>query len=221
MTHKLNEKADRIMKKVKGSKFEQIAPINDEIDLLRNGIHLIIGGRGSGKTYYTCRELVKLSLIPKKEQTYTNVYYISDNNDDATWNRYAPIINDSIPVAYCDSSQSVDLINEIISVKESMRADVKPDTMLIFDDAMFLFDNKNKPLIKKMFKTRQPRITIVIILQDATGLSTSMRSAINRVVLFGGMAKYKFDLLKNTIPLLNDTEWVEYQKMKPNNKIII
>ena len=221
MSHKLNDKADRIMKKVKSGKFEQIAPIDDEIDLLRNGIHLIIGGRGSGKTYYTCRELIKLSLIPKKEQTYTNIYYISDNNDDATWNRYAPIINEAIPVAYCDSIQSVDLINEIISAKESMRADVKPDTMLIFDDAMFLFDNKNKALIKKMFKTRQPRITIVIILQDATGLSTSMRSALNRVVLFGGMAKYKFDLLKNTIPLLNDVEWVEYQKLKANDKIII
>ncbi|KAA6378095.1 MAG: hypothetical protein EZS28_026377 [Streblomastix strix] len=34
-----------------------------------------------------------------------------------------------------------------------------PHTIVLFDDAMSIFKNKNNPLNKKLFKNRQPRIT--------------------------------------------------------------
>ncbi|KAA6360117.1 MAG: hypothetical protein EZS28_044356, partial [Streblomastix strix] len=41
-----------------------------------------------------------------------------------------------------------------------------PHTIVLFDDAMSIFRNKNNPLFQKLLKNRQPRITYFLFLQD-------------------------------------------------------
>ncbi|KAA6380045.1 MAG: hypothetical protein EZS28_024428 [Streblomastix strix] len=48
-----------------------------------------------------------------------------------------------------------------------------PHTLVLFDDAMSVFKNKQLPLFKKLFKNRQPRITYFLCLQDIIGLDTN------------------------------------------------
>ncbi|KAA6374800.1 MAG: hypothetical protein EZS28_029672 [Streblomastix strix] len=44
-----------------------------------------------------------------------------------------------------------------------------PHTLVLFDDAMSVFKNKQLPLFKKLFKNRQSRITYFLCLQDIIG----------------------------------------------------
>ncbi|KAA6375148.1 MAG: hypothetical protein EZS28_029326 [Streblomastix strix] len=48
-----------------------------------------------------------------------------------------------------------------------------PQTLVLFDDAMSVFKNKQLPLFKKLFKNRQPRITYFLCLQDIIGLDAN------------------------------------------------
>ncbi|KAA6387498.1 MAG: hypothetical protein EZS28_016976 [Streblomastix strix] len=48
-----------------------------------------------------------------------------------------------------------------------------PHTIVLFDDAMSVFKNKQLPLFKKLFKNRQPRITYFLCLQDIIGLDAN------------------------------------------------
>ena len=187
---KLNNKADALLNVLNQdkNKYETIAPIDDEIDLLRNGIHVILGERGSGKTYYVSRECLKLALLPKKKQTYTNIFYISNADDDATFNRVLPVLNQVFNVRFVPESKALELIERIVEEKKRMPAESKPDTLLIFDDCMYLF-NQNPKLNKMLYKTRQPRITVCLILQDVSGIDTAIRQTCNLLILFGGMSK--------------------------------
>ncbi|KAA6387059.1 MAG: hypothetical protein EZS28_017414 [Streblomastix strix] len=46
-------------------------------------------------------------------------------------------------------------------------------TLVLFDDAMSLFKNKQLPLFKKLFKNRQPRITYFLCLYDIIGFDAN------------------------------------------------
>ncbi|KAA6394010.1 MAG: hypothetical protein EZS28_010461 [Streblomastix strix] len=48
-----------------------------------------------------------------------------------------------------------------------------PHTLVLFDDAMSVFKNKQLPLFKKLFKNKQPRITYFLCLQDIIGLDAN------------------------------------------------
>ncbi|KAA6403792.1 MAG: hypothetical protein EZS28_000685 [Streblomastix strix] len=51
-----------------------------------------------------------------------------------------------------------------------------PHTLVLFDDAIQVFKNKQLPLFKKLFKNRQPRITYFLCLQDIVGLDAIIQS---------------------------------------------
>ncbi|KAA6367018.1 MAG: hypothetical protein EZS28_037455, partial [Streblomastix strix] len=48
-----------------------------------------------------------------------------------------------------------------------------PNTLVLFDDAMSVFKNKQLPLFKKLFKNRYPRITYFLCLQEKIGLDAN------------------------------------------------
>ncbi|KAA6336158.1 MAG: hypothetical protein EZS28_052898, partial [Streblomastix strix] len=61
-----------------------------------------------------------------------------------------------------------------------------PHTIVLFDDAMSIFKNKQLPLFKKLFKNRQPRITYFLCLQDIIGLDASIKANVDTIYFFGG-----------------------------------
>ena len=60
--------------------------IDDNIYFRYNSVNLVIGKRGSGKTYTTLREILKLALTGHKE--YTQLHYITDKARDDTVDKF-------------------------------------------------------------------------------------------------------------------------------------
>ena len=60
--------------------------IDDEIFFRYNSVNLVIGKRGSGKTYTTLREILKLPLTGHRE--YTQVHYVTDKARDDTVDKF-------------------------------------------------------------------------------------------------------------------------------------
>ena len=215
-------KANRILEKLnkEAGEHELIDDIDPHINTLRNGIHIVIGERGSGKTYYTMKEALKIALLPKKQQTYRNLYYVSNMNDDATFNRICPEISKrGIQCEWILDDDALPFIEQLIEAKNEMAPDEKSDSFIIFDDAMYLFKD-NRALEKKMYKTRQPRITIYIIIHDVSGISASLRSSANEVIVFGGMSPFKYGWLARTFPCVKEVPYEQYAELEPNDYII-
>ncbi|KAA6383619.1 MAG: hypothetical protein EZS28_020854 [Streblomastix strix] len=63
---------------------------------------------------------------------------------------------------------------EILTTIEADNFKMKyPHTIVLFDDAMSVFKNKQFPLFKKLINNRQPRITYFLCLQDIIGLDAN------------------------------------------------
>ena len=60
--------------------------IDDEIFFRYNSVNLVIGKRGSGKTYTTLREILKLPLTGHRE--YTQINYITSKARDDTVDKF-------------------------------------------------------------------------------------------------------------------------------------
>ena len=60
--------------------------IDENIYFRYNSVNLVIGKRGSGKTYTTLREILKLALTGHKE--YTQIHYITDKARDDTVDKF-------------------------------------------------------------------------------------------------------------------------------------
>ncbi|KAA6380332.1 MAG: hypothetical protein EZS28_024139 [Streblomastix strix] len=93
------------------------------------------------------------------------------------------ILNDLIEAkAAYDTVVEKHLINQLTSdSKQDIHSTIGvenfkmkyPHTLVLFDDAISVFKNKQLPLFKKLFKNRQPRITYFLCLQDIIGLDAN------------------------------------------------
>ncbi|KAA6361591.1 MAG: hypothetical protein EZS28_042882 [Streblomastix strix] len=98
-----------------------------------------------------------------------------------------------------------------------------PHTIVLFDDTMSIFKNKNNPLYKKLFKNRQPRITYFLCLQDTIGLDASIKSNVDTIYFFGGFNRQKFNLFfyQQSIPLDKETLWNEYVQLGKREALLV
>ena len=241
----LDKKVNKILKEINKDadlKNELQTEIDPSIRFRRNSVNILIGKRGSGKTYNTFRELLKLQFI--KNHNYSKILYVSDKSGDSTFDRLTKEL--LIPVETITYDDIKDEIIEISNAKaaiqemkdkgistEDLEEDAKENienllgdsiddmksayhTAIILDDAMNLFATKtteNKNLIKKFFENRQANITYFIILQDAKGIDTSMKENADSIWVFGGYSKQKFSYIIRNIPT-DETRDELYEKYK-------
>ena len=170
--------------------------IDDEIFFRYNSVNLVIGKRGSGKTYTTLREILKLPLTGHSE--YTQVHYVTDKLRDDTVDKCRDAFkHNHLFFNWVPTKNAEKLIVSLANAKamkreqqseEDYRALCKalgsdplseddddsdddlpelPHTIIIFDDCIGLF-KKDTSLSKKLFENRQSRITYFLLLQDVT-----------------------------------------------------
>ena len=234
---------------------QQLLPINKNIFFRTNSVNCVIGKRSSGKTYLILREVLKccmvcqsLNLIP-----YTQLWYISDKmqGNDETVNLFEPLLSKYIQFNYIATKDALQLFqaielgksilltepdNEEVLQSLNATSGIIPHTFIIFDDCIHLF-SKPTELSKKLFQNRQSRTTIFLILQDVNGLSSSVKSNLDSLVLFGGFSSQKYNVLTYQLPpsdftfkdysCLNQREYVlfdfntnETQTSCNNNKLL-
>ena len=207
--------------------------IDPSLRFRRNSVNILIGKRGSGKTYNVFRELLKLKYI--KNHRYSKLLYITDKPNDPTFERIA----DELPfeVDICSYADAVENIREIAdakaAVKEMLDKNIEPSmleddskeriewalgepidkireiyhTAILMDDAQNIFQRRNKQnenLIKLLFENRQPKITYFICLQDAKGLDTSLKENADSIWVFGSFSQQKFSYTIRYIPTEED-----------------
>jgi hypothetical protein len=193
-----------------------ITEIHRDIPFKYNSVNLLIGRRGSGKTTFFMKELIKLSLL--KGAGYKEAYIITDKLHDDTVSKFMPAVRIPLHVKKVDEAE--ELIKTI--TEEKVTTHSRTHTIVFFDDCISLF-SKPTSLSKLLYENRQALITYFLALQDVHGLSPSMKSNINTLVLFGGYSEAKINSLLYQLPMPEDREtfYHEYKQLKPNQCAII
>ena len=237
----LNELADAILSKKTVKHDEVQSRIHPEIMWRYNSVNLLIGRRGSGKTYFIGRELLKLALYP--QSGFTQCYYITDKERDDTFNFIQEEAPDKIEIIWCKTENGVKVAERLAKLKTLLTSEqwrqqnpekVKtcekalhiddyeeiPHTLVVFDDCQSLF-RKDTTLSKKLFENRQSRITYILSLQDIHGLSASMKANIDSLTLFGGFPKDKFSWILRQTKCVEGLSYDYYKQLALNDYCFI
>ena len=219
-------------KKVNDSSLQTV--IHPEILFRYNSVNLIIGPRGSGKTYFMMREIIKLYMLDPNGFNYSQIHYVTSKYNDDTIDMFRKLLPPSVLFNWVDTKDALELIKKISKMKslindecwrtehpndckevlKVMNAEDLPydfHTLIIFDDSIGLF-SKTTELAKQLYQNRQSHITYLIALQDVTGISPSMKSNIDSLTLFGGFSRHKYNILFYQLPSV-DYSYEEYSHL--------
>jgi hypothetical protein len=214
-----------------------------------NSVNVVIGQRGSGKTHFVLREILKLLQFP--EANYSEfLYSTSKISKDYTVQKFAELFAGSpLQIETISHDETYTIIRRISEAKEKYNyyrnnptAAVKspkyldtllklnvvdtemptPHTIIFIDDCIDLL-TKRGDLFKELFQNRQAKITYFLGLQDVQGIPSSMKSNIDSLVLFGGFSKQKFTVLFYQIPMDDDREKVYeiYRTLHKSDRMMI
>ncbi|KAA6387055.1 MAG: hypothetical protein EZS28_017418 [Streblomastix strix] len=116
----------------------------------------------------TYKKMSILITIPTKIVTYGEIVGVLNDLIEAKAAYDTIVEKHQINQLTSDSKQ--DILTTIGAENFKMKY---PHTVVLFDDAMSIFKNKQLPLFKKLFKNRYPRITYFLCLQDIIGLDAN------------------------------------------------
>ena len=194
-----------------------IAP---DVFFKRCSVNLLIGKRGSGKTYNVFRELIKLNWVPERGG-YDRFLYVCDKESDPTFERVKKLIPLKIyKCTYADAAEYIEAITRIAAEEKT-----KYHTLVLLDDAQDILVKRtkaNKDLYRKLFENRQPRITYMITLQDAIGINSAMKENSDALWLFGGFSRSKFMYALKYVSHETDDEdlWQIYVTLSRNQAML-
>ena len=135
--------------------------IDEDIYFKHNSVNLVIGKRGSGKTYMVMREVLKVAYLMEwwdrvgrdEDPRYTQIYYITDKLRDDTCERAKYYIekNTRMQFIWESTENALEIINGITTLKallsdpdaERFKNKVEEDPTLIEDARRYLNINPN------------------------------------------------------------------------------
>jgi hypothetical protein len=218
----LDEYADSILEQLNEEYDDDssISALHPDLTFKSNSVNLLIGKRGSGKTTFVMKELIKLSLLGGCG--YTEVFFVTDKEHDDTVEKFRPAIR--FPITFVPTKDGEELIAQLTLSKNELRKQGKRvgHTIIFFDDCINLF-TKTSPLAKRLYENRQALITYILAMQDVHGVSSSMKTNINTLVLFGGFSAAKFNSLFYQVPLPIEKKefYQKYKDLSPNQYYVI
>ena len=224
--------------------------IHPEVFFRRNSVNLLVGKKGSGKTYNVFRELIKLRHVPNHR--YTKLLYVTDKAYDPTYDRMKHLI--PLTVEKCSYAEAPAKIRELAQAKVAVHDIIKNDiklediteasrqhiedivgspldgnevfhTVILLDDCQNVFDHKtraNEALFKMLFENRQPKLTYFLTMQDPKHLDSSLKQNLDSCWFFGGFTERKFKYLMSDIPHEEDMNIIydTYRRLSKHQAII-
>lgn len=214
------------------SQDELVSSIDDEIFFRHNSVNLICAHRGAGKTHSILREILKCCLLGHDE--YTQLFYINSKQYDDTVQKLKPLLEKYIQFNWVETKDALQLLNtleygkanmEEPQFRESLNAqhldpNEIPHTYILFDDCAYLL-SKPSELLKKLFQTRQARLTVFLMLQDPQSISVSAKSNLDCIVLYGGFSRQKFNVLFYQLPGIEGFNYETYSRLRNHDCVII
>jgi len=220
--------------------------IHPELNFRRNSVNLLIGRRGSGKTYNVFREMIKLNFVP--DHHYSQLIYVTNKLSDDTFHKMKKLMKiEIVKVKYEDVQEC---LTKIIEAKEDYAEIVEKSlvneldeeyaeelkntiavndfnspvvhTAVLFDDAIEVFKNRKSGLYRMLFENRQPKITYFLCLQDPIGIDASVKSNVDSAWLFGGFSSQKFSYIFHQLNSPYDRQelWNHYKNISMNQALI-
>ena len=203
--------------------------IHPELFFRRNSVNLLIGKKGSGKTYNVFREVLKLKFIPNHH--YTKMIYITNKVWDRTYDLFKEIlpiplirvnydgavkaireVSEAKNAAHEIVSKGIDLndiedeskqhLNDILGAELTTNNDVY-HTIVLLDDCLDRFAHRtpqNAELWRLLFENRDPKITYFLTMQDAKGIDSALKENCDSIWLFGSFTPNRFRYLMRFIP---------------------
>ena len=219
--------------------------IHPALEFDYNSINLLIGRRGSGKTFNVFKQVVILGQVPND---YHMMIYITKNANDGTYLKFKDLI--TLPVMIVSYEDSLNTLKELRHHKQiydEIRAGNIEDeqtiqetyeflhvqncekkrihTIVLYDDALNVFDrgNRKSEEYRMIFDNRHTKITYFFCLQDPASISTDIRGSLDRCWLFGGFGALKYQTLMRTIPVPFDYQKVfsDYKQIASCNALLI
>ena len=196
--------------------------IHPDLEFVYNSINLLIGKRGSGKTYNVFKQIVTLCNVP--DHDYHMFLYITKNENDNTYLKLKDLIH--IPTVIVSYEHSLETLRELrrqkiiygqirngkIKNKEAIEANMEYlhinnydkdniHTLILYDDALNVFRTKNKgnEEYRMIFDNRHNRFTYFFCLQDPRSISTEIRDSIDKLWFFGGFGRLGYLSLMRTV----------------------
>ncbi|KAA6361777.1 MAG: hypothetical protein EZS28_042696, partial [Streblomastix strix] len=166
----------------------------------------------------TYKKMSTLTNIPTKIVTYGEIDGVLNDLIEAN------AAYDTVVEKRLINQHTSDSKQEILTTIGAENFKMKyPHTLVLFDDAMSVFKNKQLPLVKKLFKSRQLRITYFLCLQDIIGLDASIKANIDTIQFFGGFNRQKFNLFyyQSSIPIDKDKVWEQYINLTKRQALIV
>ncbi|KAA6390499.1 MAG: hypothetical protein EZS28_013975 [Streblomastix strix] len=148
----------------------------------------------------TYKKMSTLITIPTKIVIYGEIDEVLNDLIEAK------AAYDTVVEKHLINQLASDTMQEILTTIGAENFKMKyPHTLVLFDDAMSVFKNKQLPLFKKLLKNRQPRITYFLCLQDIIGLDANIKANIDTIYFFGEFNRQKFNLFyQSSIPFDKD-----------------
>ena len=239
----LNKNKDKVIHSL-------IKKIHPEINIYYNSVNIFVGKQGSGKTLSCLEEIIKISQIKNASHMLVYVTRYGDKTD-ITFESLKELIQ--IPIVYISQDNAEEYINNLLDYKqlyyevrnnnlmndiideqkeqifETLHIDNFESDML--HTLILLEDIANNKLLKHdtsyfshlLTTCRHNHITFFLNVQFWKSLSSTIKSNVSTVYVFGTFSRQQLSYILYQIPIsVNFNElYKEYQKLSKNNKMII
>lgn len=240
----LNEYAEQVMQmKLNNGVKRFIEKFNDDIYFKYNSFNICTGGQGTSKTGFVVKELIKLDQV---KNDYHLFVYVTDRSSDVTVDSLCDFIQ--LPMIKTNYQEVEEELKELFDLKETYNDMIdgkieKDDdildslfvknfsknrlhTLILLDDAAFIFDKKSKSNFKKwLTMCRHLNITVFCCIQEFCGtIDRILKTLLTSVILSPGISKDRLRFIHNqtTCGLSFEDFYETYNKVKgPHSKLII
>ena len=220
--------------------------VNPEVNIYYNSLNLMLGQRGSGKTFNSFNEIAMICNIPNKFHLFI---YVSNNPNDETYKRFKLLITQ--PIVQVNYDEAENFIQKIIDYKQdydriktqhlenNLPQDIKQDmidvlhishfmapslhTLVLYDDAMNVFKKTSSKQFRWLLENRHTRFTYILCLQDWKGISSELKANLDSVWIFGGFPRnrYSYFFQQLACPMEKEELYRIYSKLNKRDCIII
>ena len=100
-----------------------VSKIHDLITFYRNSVNVVIGRRGSGKTFSVLREVLKLVELDPSEGHfhYSQIFYVTDKAMDDTVAKFRDLFPPTLQFIWMKTSKALNLLEDLGSLKAKLK----------------------------------------------------------------------------------------------------
>ena len=230
----VNQRLDNGLKKF-------VEKVDEGIHFRYNSFNIFVGNQGSSKTTTVMKELMKLGYV---EHDFHLLIYVTNNESDDTFNNLSEYLD--IQILRTNYDDVEEQFEQLISLKDEYNAMVDGEidqdpaileelyvedfsrrrlhTLILFDDASFVFDKKSKSKFKSwLCQCRHLNITVFCILQIWGSLDPKLKSQLSSCYIFKGFGRERVQYIYRQLPIEIKFEefWHQYMKLQKYQKLIV